>query len=195
MTAASAPRKRGPRAEGDARVLLLDVAERLFAERGVDAVSLRSVCAAAGVASSALHYHFRSADDLLHEVLWRRSAGLGERTRQRLAELRQATTVTVAAVVDALLLPWLDLLADDPVGGGRFVNVVSGLLAVGDARLRPHLAGVNADFAAVVRRLPGGAGSPPRWSIAAKCLVHGLATGDGPQELRAFVIAGLQQDG
>lgn len=51
------------------RERLLMAAMRLFGERGVDAVSTREICAAAGVNPGAIHYHFGDKDGLYAEVL------------------------------------------------------------------------------------------------------------------------------
>ena len=51
---------------------ILDAAERLFAERGFAATSLRSITAAAGVNLAAVNYHFRSKEALLEAVFTRR---------------------------------------------------------------------------------------------------------------------------
>ena len=56
------------------RDLLLTTAERLFAERGVDAASLRAVMGAAGTNVAAVHYHFGSKDGLVRALIERRSA-------------------------------------------------------------------------------------------------------------------------
>ena len=48
--------------KGEARQQILTVAETLFAEHGVDAVSLRKINAAAGVSPGVLHYHFGSRE-------------------------------------------------------------------------------------------------------------------------------------
>lgn len=51
------------------RERLLREAARLFAERGVDGVPTREICAAAGVNPGAIHYHFGDKDGLYAEVL------------------------------------------------------------------------------------------------------------------------------
>jgi AcrR family transcriptional regulator len=186
-------RRRGPRPGGDTRRLLLDVAEQLYAEQGVEAVSLRTVSATAGLASGALHYHFATGDQLLHEVLERRAPGVAERTRELLQSIGvHEAPVTVAALIDALLVPWLELLRTDREGGTRFVRLVSRLLAARDVRLAGYLVGVSGEFSSLVAQLPDPASrSEVRWDIAANCLVHALGTGSDPGELRNFVIAGL----
>jgi AcrR family transcriptional regulator len=51
------------------RERLLREAARLFADRGVDGVPTREICAAAGVNPGAIHYHFGDKDGLYAEVL------------------------------------------------------------------------------------------------------------------------------
>jgi AcrR family transcriptional regulator len=51
---------------------ILDTAERLFAERGIDAVSLRTLTAEAGVNLASVHYHFGSKEALVTAVFDRR---------------------------------------------------------------------------------------------------------------------------
>ncbi len=190
---AALPRRRGPRPGGDTRRLLLDVAEQLYAEHGIDGVSLRTVASTAGLASGALHYHFAAGDQLLAAVLERRAPVVAARTRELLDGIGvDEAPVTVAAVIDALLVPWLELLRTDREGATRFVRLVSRMLAARDERLAGFLIGVSAEFGALVGQLPDPAcRSQVRWEIAANFLVHGLGTGSDPQELRAFVIPGL----
>ena len=58
------------------RKLLLDVAARLFIERGYSAVSMRDLAAAAGLTKGAVYGHFRSKGQLLVETIrWK----IGER--------------------------------------------------------------------------------------------------------------------
>lgn len=58
---------------------ILDVAERLFAEQGFAATSLRALTAAAGVNLAAVNYHFGSKEALLVAVFERRLRPLNER--------------------------------------------------------------------------------------------------------------------
>jgi AcrR family transcriptional regulator len=66
----------------DTKKRLLDAAERLFAERGVDGVSLREVNAAAGERNNAaLYYHFRDRDGLVRAIVERHYPRFLERQR------------------------------------------------------------------------------------------------------------------
>jgi AcrR family transcriptional regulator len=51
---------------------ILDTAERLFSEHGLDAVSLRTLTAEAGVNLASVHYHFGSKEALVTAVFDRR---------------------------------------------------------------------------------------------------------------------------
>src|SRR4051812_32716571 len=50
---------------------LLDVATRLFAERGFEGTSVQEIVAAAGVTKGAMYHYFASKDDLLYEIYHR----------------------------------------------------------------------------------------------------------------------------
>ncbi|MFT3760997.1 TetR/AcrR family transcriptional regulator [Thauera sp.] len=58
--------------------MILDVAERLCAESGVEALSVRAVCEQAGANVAAVNYHFGSRQKLLEEMFQRRVTPLNE---------------------------------------------------------------------------------------------------------------------
>ena len=70
---------------GPTRERLLDVAERLFAERGFGATSVRGITAEAGCNLAAVNYHFGGKDQLYEEVFRRR---LGVMREHRLSSIR-----------------------------------------------------------------------------------------------------------
>src|SRR6185369_13509584 len=90
------------------RERILDTAERLFGEQGIDATSLRQIIAEANVNLAAIHYHFGSKDELLDELIVRKATPVNE---QRLALLDQAIAdagsgvLTVEAVLHAFMVP------------------------------------------------------------------------------------------
>ena len=67
---------------------ILDTAERLFAQKGFDAVSLRNIVEAAKVNLAAVHYHFGSKQALLHAVVSRRLRPVNDERLAMLAEAR-----------------------------------------------------------------------------------------------------------
>jgi len=68
------------------RERLLDAAERLFAENGFAATSVRDITAAASSNIAAVNYHFGGKHNLYHEVFRRRMAAMRD---QRIASIRQ----------------------------------------------------------------------------------------------------------
>lgn len=137
---------------------LLDAAEALFAERGVDAVSVRAVNAAAGVNVAAVHYHFGSKEALVEAVLRRRMDALGARRLAMLAALPATDAPATRAVVDALVVPLAELSAD-PTGSGRAYVRVLALLQGGGSESRALLGAAFAPQflpfdAALARALP-----------------------------------------
>src|SRR5262244_137181 len=64
---------------GDLRAALLDVAEALIRERGVDGWSLREASVRIGVSPSAAYHHFDSRDALVRALSDRVLTRLGER--------------------------------------------------------------------------------------------------------------------
>ncbi len=90
---------------------ILDAAERLFAEKGVDASSLRQVTGAAGVNVAAIHYHFGSKEELLRAVIGRRFDPVNQERLKQLDRLETAgTPPDVEAILRAFLEPALDML-------------------------------------------------------------------------------------
>ncbi|MFI6317980.1 TetR/AcrR family transcriptional regulator [Nonomuraea sp. NPDC050556] len=67
---------------GDLRGALLDAAEALVRERGVEGWSLREASARVGVSPSAAYHHFASRDALVAALAGRVLTTLGERLRQ-----------------------------------------------------------------------------------------------------------------
>lgn len=94
---------------------LLDIAERLFAERGVENIALTEIVAASGQKNrSALHYHFGSRDGVLSAVLNRRLAPINERREAALDAL--SDTTTVAEIIRATMRALVEVVQDEPWG-------------------------------------------------------------------------------
>ena len=129
----SQPNRPGPRSDVDVPRLLVEVAERMFGEQGVDAVSLRAVARGAGVSSAAVGYHFPSKAILTAAVVRRRADLISSPIRDRLAALCTQPTVSAAELVDAVLDPLVTLLAENPVGGLHWLKVFVHVGITGDA--------------------------------------------------------------
>jgi AcrR family transcriptional regulator len=119
---------------GDAtRQRILDAAELLYGERGVDAVSLREIRLAAGQRnSSALQVHFGDADGVLLALAQRhmpRVGAIGERLHATLG------TDDPAALVEVLVRPWAEYVLVGP-RERAWVKVAADLAARPERRWR-----------------------------------------------------------
>ena len=90
-------------APSSVREQIVRTAERLFAERGVDGVSLRQVSVEVGNGNnSAVQYHFGSKERLVQAIFEYRVPYLHERRRTLIALLRPAD---LRSWVECYLLP------------------------------------------------------------------------------------------
>lgn len=69
------------------RILL--AAERLFADQGFDAASIRGITAAANVNVASLHYHFGSKEGLLEAIFSARAAPIAQARMELLAACKE----------------------------------------------------------------------------------------------------------
>lgn len=97
---------------GNAKSAMIEVAERMFAERGIDGVSMRDVAAAAGQKNnSAVQYHFGGRDGLVLEVFRRRMKEINLSRAAFLARLdEEGRGGDVRGLVEAVVLPLADYL-------------------------------------------------------------------------------------
>lgn len=92
---------------GDAaRQTLVETAERMYAERGIDGVSLREIGAAAGqLNTGAARYHFGSKIGLIDAVFEHRMVPINAMRERMLDELGTPGSTDVRRVVEAFALP------------------------------------------------------------------------------------------
>ena len=119
---------RGARSLGSTPERLVATAERLFAERGVEAVSLRDITTAAAANTAAIHYHFGSKEELIRAILEHRAAEIGKRRDVYLTVIEQSRKPSLRQVVAALVLPMAELTAEDEHGGRYYVDFLAALL-------------------------------------------------------------------
>ena len=136
----------------DTKQKILDTAERLIAEQGYAATSLRHIIAEAGVNLAAIHYHFGSKEELLDEIISRK---IGPVNAERVARLDQvllesgAGPVAVEKVLEAFLMPMGEAADRTPA----FVPFMGRLMAEGllPAVIRKHMEGVFIRMVAALR--------------------------------------------
>jgi len=106
------------------RERILTVAERMFAEHGMEGVGLRAITAAARVNLASIAYHFGSKDGLLEALFAKRAAPIAqERLRLLALCFEQSKTPTLEQILDAFLRPALTLGVQPQFGGPAFVKL------------------------------------------------------------------------
>ena len=111
---------------------ILDVAERLFADRGYPATSLRDITAEAGVNLASVNYHFGAKESLLAALLERRFAPVNERRLELLDALEARVgggRPGVEDVLRAFLAPPFEKQQEWGAGGRTFLRLVGRLHA------------------------------------------------------------------
>jgi AcrR family transcriptional regulator len=105
---------------------LIRAAERLFAERGSDAVSLREITAAAGATNaSAVQYHFGDRRGLVQAVVAKHEAEVEARRHLLLDAYEQRSQPDVRALAAALVEPLAAELTCE--GGTGYLQLVADL--------------------------------------------------------------------
>ncbi|HEY5211133.1 MAG TPA: TetR/AcrR family transcriptional regulator [Stellaceae bacterium] len=133
-TPASQPNNgRGVRRGDSTKLLILNAAERCFAEDGFDGVSLRAITEAAGVDLALVNYHFGSKENLLRQVIGRRAKIVHDDRVLALEEARhQAGTSapSIEAIVTAFLEPLLLRMMSRDAGWRHYCGLISQLSMV-----------------------------------------------------------------
>ncbi len=100
--------------------MLVETAERLFAERGIESVSLRDVCAAAAQGNhSAAQYHFGDRAGLVAAVYEHRMRSVNDRRQAMLAAAGDHPPL--GELVRAIVEPLVAVIAETEGWYGRFL--------------------------------------------------------------------------
>jgi AcrR family transcriptional regulator len=125
--------------DSDTRTRILDSAERLFAEAGFAATSVRGITADAGVNLAAVNYHFGSKDALLVAVLERRLAPVNSERLRRLDALEEAAggqALDPETALRAFLEPPFRKMREWGDGGQKFMQLVGRILSDTNPRMQ-----------------------------------------------------------
>jgi len=122
-------------ASTDTRERLLDVAERLFAEHGFDAVSLRAITTDAGANLAAVNYYFGSKEALIEAVVARLVEPVNRKRIEILDGIRQKGLRDARSIVIAFIDPVLEAAARGVGGDNRFFKLMSRCMAARDERV------------------------------------------------------------
>ncbi len=116
-----------PARPGNTKERILDSAEKLFADKGFDGTSLRSITAGAGVNVAAIHYYFGSKEALLQAVLARRLEPINRRRIELLDRLEgdSCDPPPMKMLLRAFLEPPLREIRRLGAAGEQFVRLAS----------------------------------------------------------------------
>lgn len=121
--------RRGTSRGAATRAKLISVAERLFAEHGVDGVTLQQIGKAAAQNNAAVcQYHFGDKETLLQAILDKHIPGIVRRRHALLDQLDQSGHSSLREVVRAFVYPVAEKLMD-PDGGEDFIRINAQLVA------------------------------------------------------------------
>ena len=135
----STPRSRTDPRRAATRLALIEMAELLFAEFGVEGVSTRQIGAAIGSSNTnVVAYHFGSKDALIIEVIRHRVPALEARRSELLASARRIEAKpSMGALLDALVRPFFEQTNDE--GRHTYASFLAGLSRSGRWDIRNSL--------------------------------------------------------
>lgn len=131
------------RRQANVREAIFEAAERLFANKGFNAVSVRDIAVAANAHPGSVTYHFGTKLNLLREIYRRHCGPINMRRAELLREAQRipSRNERVAAILRAYLVPAFSSLGDKPGGGAQFTR----LRAVVSAENNPDTREIRAD--------------------------------------------------
>lgn len=166
------------------RAKLVSVAEMLFAERGVEGVSLKDIGLAARQRhSNACQYHFGGKDNLVQAILDKHVPGIVARRNAMFDTMEETRQVRPEQIVAAFVRPVADKLFDAD-GGKEFLQINAGLVALhtlaasepGNSRyVIPDQPRLTRHLGAIAPRRASDAVIRNRLMMASIMLFHGLA--------------------
>lgn len=109
------------------REQIMQAAELLFAEKGIDSVSLNEINKAAGQKNtSALHYHFGNKQGLVQAIVYRHYETIETRLQAALDELAERPDFSLRDLVICTITPFVEQL--DSRQGINYLLIVAQLL-------------------------------------------------------------------
>ena len=133
---------------------ILDAAEKMFAEHGIEAVSLRSIIGEADVNLAAIHYHFGSREGLVEAVFERRVGPINQERIALLDELEARAAGAPLEVEDVLrvLFGPAIRISQDARRGQTFLRILGRFYAEPGDYMRPMFEKL---FREVIERFTG----------------------------------------
>lgn len=119
------------------RARFIDAAETLFAERGVESVSLNEITVSAGQRNrNALQYHFGNREGLLQAIIDRHAETVHRLRLDYMAGAAFTELAPAQAAARALVMPLAQHIETDPAGA-HYVKILSQLAALNSDIVNP----------------------------------------------------------
>jgi AcrR family transcriptional regulator len=200
----------------DTKTRILDVAEELFAEQGLDRVSIRDITEAAKANLAAVNYHFGGKEELIAAVFERRIWPVNQARLAALDELEQNANgkpLKVEEILGAFIRPTIACKSAKEKGTDAFGKLFGRCLAETrpdvETMLRKQFQPLSARMEkALMRALPHLSrsdvfwrmkftfGALHHWMLTKNKFLPDWADKDGPEEqvrkLLSFVSAGFK---
>lgn len=109
------------------KLKLVEAAEKLFAEKGFDVVSVRDITQAAGGNVAAVNYHFGSRDGLVAVVMHRYITPVNEARMARLDALERkwaGKTIPLEETLQAVVLPLVEQIRQSPLSEMLYCKLI-----------------------------------------------------------------------
>ncbi|MES3000886.1 MAG: TetR family transcriptional regulator [Pseudomonadota bacterium] len=129
----SVARPAGPKRRADSeatRERILDAAEKLFADAGFHATSVRDIAVLAGCQFALIGYHFGTKSDLLDHVVARRSSVLNQERSERLERLgilAKGKPIAVRALIEGFVGAIMDRAGQGDEGWSNYTRLIAAI--------------------------------------------------------------------
>jgi len=131
----------------DGKIKIIEAAQRLIAQQGVEKTSMRNIAEEAGLTTGAIYYYYKSKEELLYDVMDYATA-----ITTRIMQIRQEPTAQPDAVLDEIARAVCQRLTDNS-GHWRLRFYLAYQAALGDEALRAKFAGDHSGQADRTARL------------------------------------------
>jgi AcrR family transcriptional regulator len=160
------------------RVALLDAAERLFSQNGIEGTSVREIIKAAGANLGAINYHFGTKDRLALEVFARRIEPVNRERIARLDALEAGAgrqKLKLEQILDALIRPAMESEEQGAKNCDDLMRLLSRSFQEQNAEVKKFVEQQFAEVArrfdaAILRAVPGLRPADLFWRM---CFLHG----------------------